>query len=73
MLRHDAIFKMKLTPTSDFNVTELDLKEAQEVAGRMSLEEVRALMGNVLKIHEDDPNFPFAIILRIKAFLGEYL
>ncbi|KAI0171718.1 OPT-domain-containing protein [Hypoxylon sp. FL1284] len=55
---------------SDFNVTEDDLAEAKELAGRLSLEEIRPMIEKVLIIHENDPNFPYGIILRIKAFLG---
>lgn len=55
----------------DLNVTESDLAEAKELASRLTLEEVRPMMEKVLLIHENDPNFPFSIIIRIKAFLGE--
>ena len=57
----------------DLNVTEDDLLEAKAVAGNMSTEQVIALMKNVLKIHERDPNFPHAVLLRIDEFLGGYL
>lgn len=52
-------------------MTEEDLVEAKAIADRMSLEEVRALMGNVLKQHDNDPNFPFIVLEKIKDFLGE--
>ncbi|KAI1401275.1 OPT-domain-containing protein [Hypoxylon fuscum] len=55
---------------TDLNVTESDLAEAKELASRLTLEEVRPMMEKVLLIHENDPNFPFSIIIRIKAFLG---
>ncbi|KAM0815560.1 putative OPT oligopeptide transporter protein-domain-containing protein [Seiridium cardinale] len=55
---------------TDLNVTEQDLKEAKEVANRLTLDEVRSMMEKVLLIHENDPNFPFSIIERIRAFLG---
>lgn len=58
---------------SELNVTEEDLVEAKAIADRMSLEEVRVLMGNVLKQHDNDPNFPFIILEKIKDFLGETL
>lgn len=56
----------------ELNVTEDDLLEAKAVAGNMSTEQVIALMKNVLKIHERDPNFPHEILIRIDEFLGEY-
>ncbi|ORY63916.1 OPT oligopeptide transporter protein-domain-containing protein [Pseudomassariella vexata] len=55
---------------ADLNVTEDDLLEAKELAGRLTLEEIRPLLEKVLIIHEHDPNFPWSIIQRIKAFLG---
>ncbi|KAI1382864.1 OPT-domain-containing protein [Hypoxylon trugodes] len=55
---------------TDLNVTEDDLAEAKELADRLTLEEVRPMMERVLKIHEHDPNFPYSIIERVKAFLG---
>ncbi|KAI1764832.1 OPT-domain-containing protein [Hypoxylon sp. FL1150] len=55
---------------ADLNVTEHDLAEAKELASRLTLEEIRPMIEKVLIIHENDPNFPFSIILRIKAFLG---
>lgn len=55
----------------ELDVTEDDLLEAKAVAGNMSTEQVVALMKNVLKIHERDPNFPHAILIRIDEFLGE--
>ncbi|KAI0008767.1 OPT-domain-containing protein [Xylariaceae sp. FL0662B] len=55
---------------TDLNVTEDDLAEAKELASRMSLEEIRPMMQKVLVIHEHDPNFPYSIIERIRAFLG---
>ncbi|KAI1084287.1 OPT-domain-containing protein [Whalleya microplaca] len=54
---------------TDLNVTENDLAEAKELASGMSLEEVRPMIERVLIIHENDPNFPYSIIERIKAFL----
>lgn len=30
------------------------------------------MMERVLMIHENDPNFPYSIIQRIRAFLGTY-
>lgn len=54
----------------ELNVTEEDLVEAKAIADRMTLEEVRALMQNVLRQHDNDPNFPFVILEKIKDFLG---
>lgn len=56
---------------SDLNVTEQDLLEAKELARRFTLREIRPMMEKVLKIHENDPNFPYSIIERIRTFLGE--
>lgn len=54
----------------DLNITEADLLEAKALAGQMSTAEVKALMSNVLKIHDNDPNFPHITLAKIKAFLG---
>lgn len=35
----------------------------------MTLEDVKALMESVLRIHERDPNFPHTVIMRIQEFL----
>ncbi|OTA94243.1 hypothetical protein M434DRAFT_384166 [Hypoxylon sp. CO27-5] len=55
---------------TDLNVTEDDLAEARELASRLTLGDVRPMMEKVLIIHENDPNFPFSIIQKIQAFLG---
>ncbi|KAI0121384.1 oligopeptide transporter 2 [Xylariales sp. AK1849] len=55
---------------TELNVTEDDLLEAKELASQLTLEETRSAMEKVLLIHERDPNFPYSIIVRIKAFLG---
>lgn len=71
----DFVHTYKLTRgtsyPSELNVTEEDLVEAKGIADRMSLEEVRALMGNVLKQHDNDPNFPFIILEKVRDFLGK--
>lgn len=36
----------------------------------MSLAEVKALMENVVKMHDRDPNFPMTIIEKVRQFLG---
>ncbi|KAJ9149437.1 OPT-domain-containing protein [Pleurostoma richardsiae] len=66
----DAGVPRDQTVETVLNVTEDDLHEAKALAGQMSLEEVRALMENVLKMHQNDPNFPHLIIEKIKDFLG---
>ena len=38
----------------------------------MSLPEVKALMENVIKMHDRDPNFPMTIIEKIRQFLGSF-
>ncbi|KKY16838.1 putative opt oligopeptide transporter [Phaeomoniella chlamydospora] len=55
---------------ADLHVTENDLLQAKELAKSLSLEEVRLMMTKVLKVHEQDPNFPIVIIQKIRAFLG---
>lgn len=52
-------------------MTDEDYAEAKAVAGNMTLDEVRALMTNVHKIHHRDPNFPMPIIEKIELFLGK--
>lgn len=53
----------------DLHVTEDDLLEAQELADRLTLTEVRDIMIRVHRIHEFDPNFPIVVLHKIKAFL----
>ncbi|KAM4066314.1 OPT oligopeptide transporter protein [Hirsutella rhossiliensis] len=53
----------------DLNVTEDDLLEAKELASQYTLDEVRDIMIRVRRVHEKDPNFPLAVIQKIKAFL----
>ncbi|KAL8369992.1 hypothetical protein RB595_000380 [Gaeumannomyces hyphopodioides] len=50
--------------------TEDDLVEAKAIAAQMSLEEVHTIMTEVLKVHNDDPNFPFTVIERIREFIA---
>ncbi|KPM35146.1 Sexual differentiation process protein isp4 [Neonectria ditissima] len=57
------------TTEQDLHVTEDDLLEARELASKYTLEDVRDIMTRVHKIHEKDPNFPLAVIQKIKAFL----
>lgn len=56
--------------SSEFAMTEDDYAQAKAVADRMALGEVKALMEDVLKMHDNDPNFPMAIIEKIRQFLG---
>jgi hypothetical protein len=51
------------------NVTEDDLLEAKDIASKYTLDEVRDIISRVRRIHERDPNFPSAVIQKIKAFL----
>lgn len=53
-----------------FNVTEDDLLEAKDIAGRFTLEDAKRLMTQVHKQHSRDPNFPIHIIERIEEFLN---
>ncbi|EKD17173.1 uncharacterized protein L3040_005393 [Drepanopeziza brunnea f. sp. 'multigermtubi'] len=61
-------------PTERFehklSVTEDDFFQAQAAAKELDLEKTRAIMVNVLKMHGNDPNFPLAIIEKIREFLG---
>ncbi|KAH8647115.1 OPT oligopeptide transporter protein-domain-containing protein [Xylariales sp. PMI_506] len=54
---------------SDFIANDDDLQEARELARRLTLPEIRSMMKKVLLIHENDPNFPFAMIEKIREFL----
>lgn len=56
--------------TAVFNVTEKDLAEANEIAGRFTLEDTKRLMKQVHLQHSRDPNFPVEIIQKIEDFLG---
>ncbi|KAK2048969.1 OPT oligopeptide transporter [Colletotrichum somersetense] len=51
------------------NVTEDDLIEAKEIAAILSLDGVRKMMQNVLRIHDRDPNFPHVTLMKIHEFL----
>ncbi|KAK5656720.1 hypothetical protein OQA88_4268 [Cercophora sp. LCS_1] len=52
------------------NATEKDLAEANEIAGRFTLEDTKRLMKQVHVQHARDPNFPISIINKIEDFLG---
>lgn len=54
----------------ELNVTEDDLRKAKDFAETIDLETTKKMMENVLKIHERDPNFPFAVLVRIHEFLS---
>ena len=56
---------------SDLNVTEEDLTEAKQTAATFSLEDCRKLMTDVLQRHNNDPNFPFTVLEKMREFLGE--
>ncbi|OAA56306.1 Tetrapeptide transporter, OPT1/isp4 [Niveomyces insectorum RCEF 264] len=58
------------TVETQLNVTEADLAEAKALAGQMSTEEVRTLLTNVYRMHENDPNFPHTALQKIKEFVG---
>ncbi|KAH0159645.1 hypothetical protein KCU67_g7021, partial [Aureobasidium melanogenum] len=53
----------------DLNVTADDYVHAREEAQNFTLEETRAMMEKVWKIHELDPNFPDSILDKIREFL----
>ncbi|KAF4447556.1 Sexual differentiation process protein isp4 [Fusarium austroafricanum] len=52
----------------DLDVTQDDLLEAREIAATLSLEHVH---NAIYKIHKRDPNFPLAVIQKIKLFLND--
>ncbi|KAK1985221.1 OPT oligopeptide transporter [Colletotrichum cereale] len=54
---------------SHLNVTEDDLVEAKAIAATLSLDGVRKMMENVLRIHDRDPNFPHTVLMKIHEFL----
>ncbi|OLN90328.1 Oligopeptide transporter 2-like protein 3 [Colletotrichum chlorophyti] len=54
---------------SHLNVTEDDLIEAKAVAANLTLEGVRKMMENVIKIHDRDANFPHSVLMKIHEFL----
>ncbi|KAG4417006.1 hypothetical protein IFR04_009847 [Cadophora malorum] len=54
----------------ELNVTGEDLLQAQQGAKNFDLEETRDIMIKVMKIHERDPNFPIAVVERVREFLG---
>ncbi|GKT40651.1 uncharacterized protein ColSpa_00832 [Colletotrichum spaethianum] len=56
---------------SHLNVTEDDLIEAKAIAATLSVEGVRKMMENVLRIHDRDPNFPHSVLMKVHEFLGE--
>ncbi|KAK8134922.1 hypothetical protein PG984_006934 [Apiospora sp. TS-2023a] len=51
------------------NVSESDLLQARLLAKSLTLDDIRPMLEEVLRIHETDPNFPFAIIEKIRSFL----
>ncbi|KAK4447793.1 OPT oligopeptide transporter protein-domain-containing protein [Podospora aff. communis PSN243] len=53
----------------ELNVTETDLQEARILADGMTLDEVKKLMEDVLKLHSRDPNFPQTVLDRVVEFL----
>ncbi|KAF4122042.1 OPT oligopeptide transporter protein [Geosmithia morbida] len=53
----------------DLHVTDDDLLEAQELADKLTLDEVRDIMDRVYRVHEHDPNFPLSVLQKIRAFL----
>ncbi|KAK8848374.1 opt oligopeptide transporter [Apiospora arundinis] len=71
MKRGDSVNKsVDVAIEHEFVMTDDDYAQAKIVADRMSLAEVKALMEDVLKMHDHDPNFPIAIIEKIRQFLG---
>ncbi|KAK8252420.1 OPT oligopeptide transporter protein-domain-containing protein [Phyllosticta capitalensis] len=56
---------------SDLGVTDDTLKAAQEFANKLSLEETKEILENVLQLHELDPNFPAEVLEKVKTFLAD--
>jgi len=53
----------------NLHVTEDDFLEAQELADKLTIEEVRDILIRVHRVHERDPNFPLIVLQKIQAFL----
>jgi len=53
----------------NLRVTGKDLEEAEEYAKTLSMDEVKGIMERMLKVHENDPNFPLAAVTAAKQFL----
>ncbi|CAK7275017.1 hypothetical protein SEPCBS119000_006468 [Sporothrix epigloea] len=58
------------TLAAELNTTQADLDDARAIAGQMSLENVRALLEGVYKMHENDPNFAHMALRKIKNFIS---
>ncbi|TLD11813.1 hypothetical protein PspLS_11664 [Pyricularia sp. CBS 133598] len=69
---HGSVEELALGESVDatLQVTEDDLLQAKAIAARMSIDEVKRIMLDVLKIHTDDPNFPFPVLQRIREFIA---
>ncbi|KAK8091468.1 OPT oligopeptide transporter protein-domain-containing protein [Apiospora hydei] len=68
--RGDSINKsLDVAIEHEFAITDEDYAQAKAVADQMSLSEVKALMENVIKMHDRDPNFPMTVIEKIRQFL----
>lgn len=52
-------------------MTHDDLLEAQELAGKLSLIDTRDVLSRTYRTHERDPNFPLAILQKIRYFLDQ--
>ncbi|KAI6363790.1 hypothetical protein MCOR07_005417 [Pyricularia oryzae] len=50
--------------------TDGDLIEARAIAARMTNDEVKSILLDVVKIHNDDPNFPFPVLEKIRGFIA---
>ncbi|PHH84715.1 hypothetical protein CDD83_1505 [Cordyceps sp. RAO-2017] len=53
-----------------YGVSEKDIVEAREFAASLSLEDVVVILKRVLATHDEDPNFPYENLRRIKEFLA---
>ncbi|KAH7050077.1 OPT oligopeptide transporter [Macrophomina phaseolina] len=55
---------------NDLNITGDDLAIAEEYATTLTLEDVRKIFQSVVKIHENDQNFPVAVLEKMEEFLN---
>ncbi|CAK7567423.1 MAG: hypothetical protein SEPTF4163_005387 [Sporothrix epigloea] len=58
------------TIANELNATQADLDDARALAEQMSLDDVRRLMVDVYRVHENDPNFPHQALRKIKNFIN---
>ncbi|KAL1642599.1 hypothetical protein SLS58_005368 [Diplodia intermedia] len=55
---------------TDLNISGDDLAVAEEYAKTLNLDDVRKIFENVIKIHQNDQNFPVAVLEKMEEFVG---